>query len=153
MSQGSGYPVFEAAYLAAMGWCLYYAKSPVSRFLTAAAAIHTLLLLPIQPWNTATDPSLVIAIISIILISAKIRLPAPALISLFISTVAAYSYAIYLLHMVPFTLLVESYYFPKGSHMTWGIVPVSLGFALGFAGQWVFDRLLRLFVRNKELST
>jgi acyl carrier protein len=143
-SHGLCYPVFETAFLAAMGWCLYFAKSNASKVLTSATAILTLLLLLIFKDFGKLEASLVISI-SIILISAQVRLPAPAKISLFISTVAACSYAIYLLHLWPFVLLDES-----GHRMT-GIVPVSLGFALGFAGQWGFDRLSRLFVRNKTL--
>ncbi len=143
-SHGLCYPIFETAFLAAMGWCLYFAKSNASKVLTSATAILTLLLLFIFK-DFGKPEALLLVSLSIVLISAQIRLRVPAKISLFISTVSAYSYAIYLLHLWPFVLLEES------GHRMMGIVPVSLGFALGFAGQWAFDRLSRLFVRNKTL--
>lgn len=142
-SQGPCNPVTEAAFLAALGWCLYFAKSPVSKILTAACSVFILvLLLEFHMWGGRE--SLGTLIVSILLISAQVRLPAPALISLSISTIAAYSYAIYLFHLVPFILLDES------GHRITGMIPVVLGITLGFAGQWAFDRLQRVFVRNRQ---
>lgn len=140
-SHGWCFSVFESAFLAVSGWCLYFAQSRAAKFATSAAIILTMLLL----WGNATE-TLVAASISILLILGQVRLPAPASISLTISTVAAYSYAIYLLHLVPYTWLGES------GRWTWGFVPVALGLGLGFAGQWGFDRLLRLFARKPGLS-
>ena len=142
-SVGDCFPVTESAFLVAMGWCFYFAQSTVSKMLVAAGSILTLILLPaFHVWGGRERVDLMG--LCIILILWQVRLPAPAWISRVIATVAAYSYAIYLFHLIPYTVLAEH------GHAMVGFVPVTLGFAAGFAGQWGFDGMWRQFLRIQK---
>lgn len=132
-AQGPCYPVSETALIAAIGWCLYFAKSSVSKFLIASGAILTLSFLSLSLYSGLSAFTLLI--VSIIILSARISLPMPAPVAAVLSNIAAYSYAIYLVHLIPFTILHAS------GIRSWGLNAICLGVGLSYLVQIAVQRL------------
>jgi peptidoglycan/LPS O-acetylase OafA/YrhL len=81
---------------------------------------------------------LIIYISTFILLAWSVRLPLPRAVANVVSSIAAYSYAIYLLHLVPFVIL--GHY----GIWTWGMLPVTLGIGFSYFIMMVARTILAL---------
>nr|WP_298682223.1 AMP-binding protein [uncultured Dongia sp.] len=137
-------------YLAALGWCLYFADTGAKR------AFMTLLIVALflgLPWYEEAKASIlwvragvVIGSSLILLWCANILLPRH--LAQILASVAAASYCIYLFHNVPFFLWLEDAALAKPYD---DIIHFVLGLALGLAVHHAVQRLSR-WLRNTPLA-
>jgi acyl-coenzyme A synthetase/AMP-(fatty) acid ligase len=132
-AQGPCNPVSEVAYMATIGWCLYFANTAFLRNATIALATGIMVVLGYE-----YPVRLIIYISTFILLAWSVRLPLPRAVANVVSSIAAYSYAIYLLHLVPFVIL--GHY----GIWTWGMLPVTLGIGFSYFIMMVARTILAL---------
>jgi acyl-CoA synthetase (AMP-forming)/AMP-acid ligase II len=99
-------PTTEVSYWAPIGWCLYFANSRGTKIWVVALALASAALLGLYyPLYGELSTSVGMFAVVFCMLTWRVGLPLPRRIYAITSYVAANSYAIYLLHLVPLTIM------------------------------------------------
>lgn len=141
-SQGACVPVTEVAYWAAIGWCLYFARTQRDKVAALAVAAFTVLMFDYVFYD-GVNGSVAVYLAPLPLLAWRVQLRLPAVLSAALSYLAVNSYAIYLLHLIPI-VVAQQYGF---SLVRPGFAGELLPLAAGISFPLAVAAIVRVLVR------
>lgn len=136
-------PVTEVAIWAAIGWCLFFAKSIPQRVGTLLLALALLLIMDYLVYDIINYKAFAYTGI-FALVMWRVRLPMPEPLSRLVNYAAANAYTLYLLHLLPVVLMQTYFDHHLSRHDPLGNIA---GLALGFGFPIAVITMVRLLGR------